>query len=396
LDAHGDAGSGAIALQNADAQPAAYFADADFSALLAEIYDAAIDPTLWPGALETCRQFVGGASASLFAKNVTGNRGQLYAYDGRLDREGPDSYFNRYAPIDPSNLTQVFAPVEKAIITSREIDIEEFAQSRFAREWALPLGVVDMVLAPIERRGNWAALFGVFRFEEHGVGDETARERVSLLAPHVRRAFNISDILGRARSEATSFRETIDGLAAAVFLVDAEGRLVHANSAGDALLGTRKALSTGHEGVLRLDRTSMRALLPQASQAQAGSVFVETDAGDRYVAHVLPLAEGAVAADDLRGDPVAAIFVQPASFDPPSIPESLARAFDLTPGELRVALATIRHDGVSDVAETLGLSEGTVRTHLHRIFAKTETRRQADIVKLVAGFASPLAAAAAR
>lgn len=386
-------GHGAIALQNADAQPTAYFADADFSALLAEIYDAAIDPALWPGALESCRQFVGGTSASIFAKNVTGDRGQLYSYDGRLDPEGPHTYFTRFAPIDPSNLTQVFAQVERAIVTSQEIDLHEFAQSRFAKEWALPLGIVDMVVAPIERRGNWAALFGVFRSEEHGVGTETSRQRVTLLAPHVRRAFNIGDMIGRARRETTSFRQTIDGLAAAVFLVDADGRLVHANASGQALLGTRKALTAGHQGVLRLDRTSMRELLPQPGRAQGGSVFVETDAGDRYVAHVLPLAEGAVPADDLRGDPVAAIFVQPANFDPPSIPESLARAFDLTPGELRVALATIRHDGVSDVAETLGLSEGTVRTHLHRIFAKTETRRQADIVKLVAGFASPLAAA---
>jgi DNA-binding CsgD family transcriptional regulator len=380
-------------LPNVHAQPTAYFADADLAALLAELYDAAVDPSLWPGALESCRQFVGGSSASVFAKNVTGNRGQIYSYDGRLAAEAADSYFTRFAPIDPSNLTQVFAEVEKAIVTSQEIDLEAFAQSRFANEWAMPLGIIDMVVAPIERRGNWAALFGVFRTVEHGVGDETARQRVTLLAPHVRRAFNIADLIGSTRREAASFRDIVDGLAAAVFLVDAEGRLVHANAAGNALLGTRKALSAGHEGVLRLDRTSMRELLRQPGRTPAGSAFVETGDGDRYVAHVLPLAEGARQFTDLGGDPVAAIFVQPANFEPPSIPESLARAFDLTPSELRVALATVRHDGVSDVAETLGLSEATVRTHLHRIFAKTETRRQADIVKLIAGFASPLAAA---
>ena len=54
-------------------------------------------------------------------------------------------------------------------------------------------------------------------------------------------------------------------------------------------------------------------------------------------------------------------------------------------------LATVRHEGAADVAAALGIGEATVRTHLHRIFAKTETKRQADIVKLVAGYASPLA-----
>jgi hypothetical protein len=31
-----------------------------------------------------------------------------------------------------------------------------------------------------------------------------------------------------------------------------------------------------------------------------------------------------------------------------------------------------------------------VKTHLHRLFAKTETTRQADLVKLVAAFSTPL------
>jgi DNA-binding CsgD family transcriptional regulator len=31
-----------------------------------------------------------------------------------------------------------------------------------------------------------------------------------------------------------------------------------------------------------------------------------------------------------------------------------------------------------------------VKTHLHRVFAKTGASRQADLVKLAAGFSSPL------
>ena len=368
----------------------AALADTDGLSLIGAIYDAAVTPELWSQVMESCRAFVGGMSATVFAKDVTGSRGQVYFYDGRLDPEGASTYFNHFAPMDPSNTLQVFAEVEQAIVTSQQLDLDEFNQTRFAREWALPMGIVDMVIAPIERRGSWAALFGVFRHERDGVGDELARQRVSMLAPHVRRAVNIGDIIGKARRDADGFRQTIDGLAVGVFLIDADGRLVHANEAGKTLLGTGHAISTGHEGVLRLDRQSLRDLLPQPGRAAPGSAYLETSTGERLVAHVLPLADGARRFTGLGGDAVAALFVQPADFDPPSIPESLARAFALTPGELRVALATIRHDGVADVAETLGISEATVRTHLHRIFAKTDTKRQADIVKLVAGFKSPL------
>jgi hypothetical protein len=38
----------------------------------------------------------------------------------------------------------------------------------------------------------------------------------------------------------------------------------------------------------------------------------------------------------------------------------------------------------------LGVAESTVRSHLGRLFEKTGAKRHADLVKLVAGFASPL------
>jgi Bacterial regulatory proteins, luxR family len=41
------------------------------------------------------------------------------------------------------------------------------------------------------------------------------------------------------------------------------------------------------------------------------------------------------------------------------------------------------------VAQDLGISETTVRTHLRHVFQKTGTHRQADLAKLVAGFESP-------
>jgi DNA-binding CsgD family transcriptional regulator len=46
--------------------------------------------------------------------------------------------------------------------------------------------------------------------------------------------------------------------------------------------------------------------------------------------------------------------------------------------------------GVREVAPVLGIGESTVKTHLQHIFEKTGAGRQADLVKLVAGYMSPL------
>ena len=52
--------------------------------------------------------------------------------------------------------------------------------------------------------------------------------------------------------------------------------------------------------------------------------------------------------------------------------------------------AIVDAGSVSQTAEALGIADSTVRTHLHRLFAKTGATRQADLVKIVAGFKSPL------
>jgi len=68
----------------------------------------------------------------------------------------------------------------------------------------------------------------------------------------------------------------------------------------------------------------------------------------------------------------------------------IAAAFSLTPAELRVLLALVDVDGVAAIAEALGVTENTVHTHLRRLFCQTGTRRQAELIKLVAGFSNSL------
>lgn len=71
--------------------------------------------------------------------------------------------------------------------------------------------------------------------------------------------------------------------------------------------------------------------------------------------------------------------------------EVAVRQFRLTPSEVRVLDAVLKVSGVPKMAETLGISEATVKTHLQNIFGKTGVRRQADLIKLIAADARPFA-----
>ena len=62
----------------------------------------------------------------------------------------------------------------------------------------------------------------------------------------------------------------------------------------------------------------------------------------------------------------------------------------LTQAEMRVLGALVDAGGITDVASVVGISEATVKTHLQHIFAKTNTKRQAELIKLLAGYRSSL------
>jgi DNA-binding CsgD family transcriptional regulator len=125
---------------------------------------------------------------------------------------------------------------------------------------------------------------------------------------------------------------------------------------------------------------------------QMGKLAVPLTArnGERYVAHVLPLTSGARRRVGTSYTAAVALYVHKAALTTPSAPEVIAQAYTLTPTELRVLLAVVEVGGVPEVAEALGIAETTVKTHLGRLYEKTGARRQADLVKLVAGFSSPL------
>jgi DNA-binding CsgD family transcriptional regulator len=185
-----------------------------------------------------------------------------------------------------------------------------------------------------------------------------------------------------------------------MFLVDADGRVVHANAAGAAMLRRGLALRMVSGRLAAVDARASPALLGAIAAAKGGdtaladrgiAVTLTTRDGERYVVHMLPLTSAERRGASTRRGAVAALLVQKAALELRATSDPIAKAFDLTPTELRVLLAVVEASGVAETAAALGLGQATVKTHLHRLFGKTDTRRQADLVKLVAGFASPLA-----
>jgi DNA-binding CsgD family transcriptional regulator len=182
-------------------------------------------------------------------------------------------------------------------------------------------------------------------------------------------------------------------------LVDAAGRIIHANTACHVMLDARDFLSTIGGRIVasdaKLDQT-LRGLFAAAGSGDAAvgtqgiALPLRAQDGSHYVAHVLPLTSGARRLAGIAYSATVALFIRKVTSEAPSAPEIIARAYNLTPTELRVLLAIIEVGGVPEVAVALGIAESTVRTHLGNLFVKTGAGRQADLVKIAAGFVTPL------
>jgi DNA-binding NarL/FixJ family response regulator len=216
-----------------------------------------------------------------------------------------------------------------------------------------------------------------------------------LIALHIQRA----TLIGKVIAEAATFADTLDCIAAGMFLVDATGGIVHANAAGHEMLREASVLHTAGSRLIANDRQTDQTLadiFATAGNDDAAigikSIVVSLTArdGEQYAAHVLSLTSGTRKRTGANYPAVAALFVHKTGLDTPLPPEAIAKAYKLTPTELRVLLAIVEVGGVPEVAEALGIAETTVKTHLSRLFEKTGAARQADLVKLVAGFCSQL------
>jgi DNA-binding CsgD family transcriptional regulator len=369
----------------------------DFSAIVADIYDAALDPPLWRKVLKNVCAFTrGGPSASLFWQDAAKKTGNSYFVWGGEARFG-QLYWEKYIALNPFTPAAGSFPVEQLYSAADVLPPPEFIETEFYKEWMSPQGWGDVLSVNLDKTATGRAVFSIARHARDGLVDEEMRQRVRLLVPHVRRAVMIGKLIDLNRHQAAALADTLDGLHAGAFLVDAEGRLVHANTSANDMLNDGNVLHANGR-LVAFDAKGDQELHDIFAAARDGDatlggkgVAVQLTArnGDRFITNVLPLTSGARRQAGIPYSAVAAVFVQRAGNDTPPSLDALAERYQLTPSELRVLIAIIDIGGVPEVAATLHLSQATVRTHLRHVFEKTGVRRQADLVKLMASQSSP-------
>jgi DNA-binding CsgD family transcriptional regulator/PAS domain-containing protein len=368
-----------------------------FGSLTSGIYDAVLDPALWPRFLELACAFVGGAASVIICHDTERNSVVHYHAWG-ADPSYKRLYVEAYVKLNPLVAARALLDVGEVKAAHDLIPHDELMQTRFYLDWMRPQGFVDSVFAVLDKTATSHTSFVVVRGERQGLADDRASRRMQLLVPHLRRGILVDNIMNLQKAGTAMLTDTLAGLAAGVLLVDADGRVVFANPSAQTMLDEGTVVRATEGMLVVVDPRAGRALREALTAAETGdraanarciSMALTGPTGEHWLGHVLPLTQGA-RRKGTGYSAVAALFLRKTSLPMPSALEPVAKSYRLTATELRVLQGIIEIGAIPAVAGSLGMSEATAKTHLRHLFEKTGVRRQVDLVMLVAGHASPL------
>jgi DNA-binding CsgD family transcriptional regulator len=378
---------------------------AALSSLIGSIYDASLDPERWRDALVGIGSFLGSEYVVLISEDAASAKAHLH-YASKDDDEWIEAYYRKYIHTNPILVPPILnVEVGDIFSVSSFMTIREFRRTVFYKEWVRTRGYLDTIAAMLTKSPTAMSVISAVRSEKKGPVDEATRRRMRLLVPHVQRAVTIGRIVDLNTLQAASLADTLDGFAAGIFLADAKGTVVHANVAADTLFAQGDPLRKIGRQLAPVNADAAAAFAEAFAACAQGdaaagdktlAIALSDRAGQDYVAHVLPLTSGARRNAGQEYSAVAAVFVREAELRAPLPLQVLAQRFNLTARELSVMLAVVAHGGVPAVSELLGLSETTTKSYLQTVFRKTGASRQADLVKIVAGYANPFVVPAPR
>jgi DNA-binding CsgD family transcriptional regulator len=183
----------------------------------------------------------------------------------------------------------------------------------------------------------------------------------------------------------------LDLLPFGVILLDESGQVAAANAAAEAMLRARAGLVRAERGLRAEGSAAARAELEQAITgccvARTRSVAVvrcpRTPPASALHVVVAPVVRALPVRRPRQKQAAAVILVSDPDVAPAPDPETLRRLFGLTPALGRLAAAVAAGATVSEYASAHGVTRGTARNQLKELMARTQTRRQADLVRVL-------------
>src|SRR3954468_7227080 len=369
-------------------------ADGKLLELIGQVYHCAIEPKKWPDTLQQVVEFLGGSAAAISLQDPLKREARLISQWGiKPDFERKMMEGLNINPLIPMGW---FVEVDEPFSGEKALGRESYLKSRFYNEIIAPSGYYEAALTVLAKSAN---RFGSLSVPSENPVDEAMLQRLRDITPHVRRAVSIADLLDVRSLQSDMLSAAFDLLTVGIVLTDAKARIVHANNLALKYLDQRSAIRRDGDFLSCRDpRTAME--LSQAIQhASNGSAAafprsgialpITTADGIDLAAWVLPLDGGLRNQLATSFAASAAVFLRQLGDVSPFPGELFVKRYGISPAECRVLMMLTQGMTVREAAAALGITESTAKTHLQKLFQRTGTERQADLMRLAMSALAP-------
>lgn len=364
----------------------------DKTELVDQVYEAAFIPEYWPKVLDGLAQATESVSGALLV--VDPDLPPLWsATENVVDILGafastPGWYAN-------SRLKRMLAKDHGGFMRLTDFSTPEQVRADHCNAFLSSADLAGQVGTVVLMPTNETVLFTL----ERTVGMQNYSEQIlrelDTIRPHLARASLIA-----SRLQLQQAQSTVTGLAAlglAAGIVSEGGRVIAVNTLFEKQADFLRPGAYGRLRIAdrRIDELFRSALAEQAETSRRAlrSIPVPADDSGRgpAVIHLVPLLRAARDVFDLAST---LVVVTGLSSDAHVPDDAILRGlFDLTAAEAAVAAALARGLDLKDIAAERGVGLTTVRTHLARVFDKTGTGHQAQLVALLKGVNSGVSSA---
>ncbi len=266
----------------------------------------------------------------------------------------------------------------------------ELVRTAFYRHWLRPQHLHHCLLTIMRRRAGSISFLLSLRPVERAPFDGADKRRLASLLPELRCAYELGVRFAANRSRAEIMRDVLEALPEAIFVVDRDGYPILANGGGELLLSKRDgltlaagALSAGSVQETRQLRQLLHSVAGCGSERPAASqemLLSRPSGAPPLIVRIAPVAHSLID-DGGRASAVALVFVR--QIDSLDVARRLCGYYHMTPAEARLAALILQGHSLLAAASELRISKNTARTHMKRIYLKTATHRQVDLVRLL-------------
>lgn len=363
--------------------------------LVGQIYDAVSEPERWSTFLGSLATAVGAHAARmrmLDKQNTCYSVIAAHGHDERFDEQ----YHAYYTKIDPWNPLLASLPAGQAVIASDYFSEREFKNSEMYTDFWKPHEVVTGLGGNIVKYDGMLARIGFHRAPTQGPYRAEDRQLLQDLMPHLQRAFKLGRHMESLQARAEGMEASLHHATCPLILIDELGQVAFINRRAEELLGDASGLSLRANRLTTLsnaEQGTLQQLLQQAVSTGArrgtgsgGAMRLSGgDGQQRYNLLISPYPNRAVSRLGHTRRICAAVFIHDSRHAGKLSADSLKALYGFTRSEIRLAEAIVEGLTPAEAASRFGVSVNTTRSQLRALFAKTDTQRQAELVKLLLG-----------